>query len=102
MLSSKTNGEAFDLVKTMEDLNGAESWRLLTARFDPRTIGKHMLLARRCVDPPKVIQAKDLPGAVDRWEEDVRRIRSVCKEPLGEGLKRAILVEMLQSTLIEG
>ena len=48
-LSSKTSGEAFDLVKTVEDLNGAESWRPLTARFDPKTIGKHMLLARRCV-----------------------------------------------------
>ena len=61
-----------------------------------------MLLARRCVNPPKVNQAKDLPGAIDRWEEDVRRIQNVYKEPLGEGLKRAILVEMLPSTLIEG
>ena len=102
MLSSKTSGEAFDLVKTVEDLNGAESWRLLTARFDPKTTGKHMLLARRCVNPPKVNQAKDLHGAIDRWEEDVRRTQNVYKEPLGEGLKRAILVEMLPSTLIEG
>ena len=102
VLSSKTSGEAFDLVKTVEDLNGAESWRLLTARFDPKTIGKPVLLARRCVNPPKVNQAKDLPGAIDRWEDDVRRIQNVYKEPLGEGLKRAILVEMLPSTLIEG
>ena len=102
MLSSKTNGEAFDLIKTVEDLNGAEPWRLLTARLDPKTIGKHMLLARRCVNPPKVKQAQDLPGAIDRWEEDVRRIRNIYKEPLGEGLKRAILVAMLPSTLIEG
>ena len=37
---------------------------------------------------------------MDRWE-DVRRIQNVYKELLGEGLKRAILVEMLPSTLIE-
>ena len=102
VLSSNTSGEAFDLVKTVEDLNGAESWRPLTARFNPKTIGEHMLLARRCVKPPKVNQAKDLPGAIDRWDEDVRRIQNVYKKPLGEGLERAKLVEMLPSTLIEG
>ena len=46
VLSSQTSDEAFDLVKTVEDLNGAESLRQ-TARIDPKTIGKHMLLARR-------------------------------------------------------
>ena len=46
--SSKTSGEAFDLVKTVEDLNGAETWRLLTARFDPKTFGKHASCATLC------------------------------------------------------
>ena len=60
-----------------------------------------MLLARRCVNPPKVNQAKDLPEATDRWAEDVRRIQNVHKEPLVGGLKRAILVEIRPSTSIE-
>ena len=46
--------------------------------------------------------SKELPGAIDRWEDDVRRIKSVYSETLGDGLKRAILIEMLPSTLIEG
>ena len=61
-----------------------------------------MALARRCVNPQKVNRAKDLLGAMDPREEDVRRILNVYNGPLGEGLKRAILVEMVPSTLIEG
>ena len=102
LLAQKTSGEAFDLIKGVPEQNGAEAWRLLVARFDAKTIGKEMLLARKCVNPPKVKAPKDLPGAIDKWEDDVRRLEVEYEEKLGDGLKRAILIEMLPTTLTEG
>ena len=45
MLTVKTEGEAFDLVRGVPLQNGAEAWRRLLVRFDARTTGKEMLLA---------------------------------------------------------
>ena len=102
LLAQKTEGEAFDLIKGVPNQNGAEAWRLLVGRFDAKTIGKEILLARRCVNPPKVKTAKDLPSAIDKWEDDQRRMKVEYTEELGDGLKRAILIEMLPSSLTEG
>ena len=54
VLAEKTEGEVFDLVRGVPLQNGAEAWRRLLDRFDARTIGKEMLLARRVVNPPKI------------------------------------------------
>ena len=53
---------------------------------------------RKCVNPPKVKLPTDLPGAIDKWEDDVRRIQNEYGEILGKGLKRAVLVETLPSS----
>ena len=53
MLTVKTEGEAFDLVRGVTLQNGAEALRRLLVRFDARTTGKEMLLAWRVGEPTK-------------------------------------------------
>ena len=54
ILAQKLQGEAFDLVKNVPELNGIEAWRRLSNRFDARTLGKRVHLIRKCVNPPKI------------------------------------------------
>ena len=85
VLTEKTEGEAFDLVRGVPLQNGAEAWRRLLVRFDARTIGKEMLLARRVVNPPKIKNLRDTAGVQSRsWTAEI------------------LLVEMLPAALMEG
>jgi hypothetical protein len=65
-LTAVTKGEAFDLVKNVPDLCGAEAWRKLAKRFGGRTRGKRVVLTRRCVNPPKVKKLSEAPGMIEK------------------------------------
>ena len=102
VLTEKTEGEAFDLVRGVPLQNGAEAWRRLLVRFDARTIGKEMLLARRVVNPPKIKNHRDTAAHIEKWQECGRKLEQEYGCKVEPGLQKAILIEMLPATLMEG
>ena len=100
-LTAVTKGEAFDLVKNVPDLCGAEAWRKLAKRFGGRTRGKRVVLTRRCVNPPKVKKLSEAPGMIEKWESDMRRLKTDYNEELSDGLKCGILLEMVPNHVAE-
>ena len=100
-LAAITKGEAFDLVKNVQDRCGAEAWRKLTRRFGGKTKGKRVVLTRRCVNPSKVKKLAEAPGMIERWEHDVRRLQADYQENLSDGLKCGILLEMVPNEVTE-
>ena len=101
-LTEKTEGEAFDIVRNVQLQNGAEAWRRLLVRFDSHTLGKEILLARKVVSPPKIKQLKDIAAHLDKWDESVRKLETEYKCNVDESLQKAILLEMLPTSMLEG
>ena len=80
IFTSNCSGEAFDIIKGVEKDNGGEAWRKLCARYDSRTLGKEMQLARQVVSPPKIKSLRDAVKGIDKWESDVRRLKRYFDE----------------------
>jgi hypothetical protein len=95
ILAQLCEGEAFDIVKNVEDQNGAEAYRRLCRRFLGKTRGKRLHLLRKGVNPPKVKKLSEVLGAIEKWEIHVQRLKADFKEELSDGLKVGILLEMI-------
>ena len=101
VLVEKTEGEAFDVVRNVLNENGAEAWRRLGARFDAKTFGKRIQLTRKCINPPRIKNLRDATAMIERWEDSVRRLKAEYQQDLEPGLKQAVLIEMVPSSLTE-
>ena len=62
-----------DLVRGVPVQREAEAWRRLLIRFEARTVGKEMLLARRVVIPPKIMNRRETAVHVAKWQECGRK-----------------------------
>lgn len=101
ILTQRTSGESFDLVRNVSDLNGGEAWRRLCKRFGGRTTGKRVHLTRKCVNPPRVKKLSEAMSMVEKWESNMRRLTTDYKETMSDGLKAGILLEMMPSAVTE-
>ena len=73
----------------------------LCSRFDAKTFGKQIYLTRKCVSPPKIKTIKDATAVIERWEDSIRRLRTEYNQELDDGLKQAILLEMIPTNFTE-
>ena len=101
ILAQKLQGEAFDLVKNVPELNGIEAWRRMCNRFDARTLGKRVHLIRKCVNPPKIKKLQEAMGMIERWEDSTTRLQAEYDEHISDGLKMGILLEMVPPNITE-
>ena len=100
-LTSACKGEAFDIVRNVAGTCGAEAWRKLCKRFGAKTRGRKVVLLRKCVNPPRIKKLTDAPAFIEKWENDVRRLRADYQEGLSDGVKCGILLEMVPSNVTE-
>ena len=70
-LAALTDGEALSIVMNDPARNGLECWRRLNRRFDPQTAGRHKN-AMSAILAVKSVGLKELPAAIERWEQKVR------------------------------
>ena len=97
----KLRGEPFDMMMNVEDGNGAEVWRRLCDRYQGKTFGKQMHLTRRAINPGKVKKLSEALSAVEKWEQDVVRLRLDYGLTLGDDLQTAVLLEMMPVSVTE-
>ena len=70
-LMSLTEGESFDLVLGSGG-RGADALRRLIRRWDPASGGKRRVILKQILVPERA-KLQDLPQALERWDELVRR-----------------------------
>ncbi|CAK0894978.1 unnamed protein product, partial [Prorocentrum cordatum] len=103
VLSSLTDGEAFNITVSAGSGNGFEAWRRLNRRFDPITAGRSRSILRSIMDPGRA-KLQDLQAAIERLEELMRRYESRRdtagqRRTLAEDIKMAALEAMLPDEL---
>ena len=99
-LASLTDGEALSIVMNDPACNGLECWRRLNKRFDPQTAGRHKN-AMAAILSVKSVSLKELPAAIEKWEQKVRHYEDSAKRAVPDDVKTAALTEMCPQALAQ-
>ena len=93
-------GEALTIVERHPD-HGFEAFRQLNKRFNPigETYSFDKLTA--LMHQPRCKNMAELPGAVEKWEDDVRRYEDRSNEMFPESMKMPILMQMVPAKDLE-
>ncbi|CAK0906615.1 unnamed protein product, partial [Prorocentrum cordatum] len=98
-------GEPFDITQNVDKGNGLECWRRLARRFDPSTGGRKRNLLKQVLSPGRC-KLEELAGALERWEEAVKRYESRRdddgnRERLSDSVRMSALESLLPAELEE-
>ncbi|CAK0860922.1 unnamed protein product [Prorocentrum cordatum] len=98
-------GEPFDITQNVDKGNGLECWRRLARRFDPSTGGRKRNLLKQVLSPGRC-KLDELAGALERWEEAVKRYESRRgddgnRERLSDSVRMSALESLLPAELEE-
>lgn len=108
ILTQLTDKEPFDIVHNSgsDAVGGAEAWRRLNRRYDPSTSVMHIGLMNLCLQPGRVANLNDLPGALEKWDHNLHRL-AAKRDPTGKSydlpdhVKHGVLLGMLPSALAD-
>eukprot|EP00971_Amphidinium_carterae_P353002 6492793-Amphidinium_carterae.2 len=106
VLCQLTEQECFDIVRNCGEgiAAGAEAWRRLHRRYDASTTGRKAALLNTILRPGTCKELAELPGALERWEDQVRRYE-LRKDPSGarhsipDDIKQGILESLVTPAL---
>ena len=94
VLADLADGEALSLVMNTAARNGWEAWRKLNRRLDPQIIGQQTNAMANILNV-KPCSLKELPGAIEKWEQKVRHYTdSRGRGPIEGDTLTAILTQM--------
>ena len=94
-MSLLTKGEANQVVRGVEDMNGYVAWKRLYDRFNPRTPASLTAAWRDVIRPKKVRDLREIGKVVDGWEAKIALLKREHGEEPTPGLKASLLLEML-------
>ena len=92
-----TTGMAFQIVESVSCHNGGEAWRLLNLQFDPKTDARLTSLVLGIIGHK--IKGKDVHAYLVLWEAQVLALARDHQEVLNEKIKRALLMNILPTTI---
>ena len=93
------SGEALSVIKGVPDMEGIEAWRRLRRKYNPRTMARGVRMLCEVTNPSKVTSLNDVEMEINKWEEKVRALRAQFGEELTNGMKIAILTNMMPHVL---
>ena len=99
VLSLMTKGEANQVVRGVADTNGYVAWKMLCDRFNPKTPASLTAAWREVIRPKRVKDLRDVGKAIDAWEQSITRLRAEHNDGPSEGLKAALLLEMIPDSV---
>ena len=106
VLTLLTKGEANQIVRSVEDLNGYVAWKKLFDHYNPRTPASLTAAWREVVRPKRVKDLREIGKAVEAWEAKIALLKREHGEEPTQGLRASLLLEMLpdhvQLTVAQG
>ena len=106
VLTLLTKGEANQIVRSCDDMNGYVAWKKLYDRFNPKTPASLTAAWRDVIRPKKLKDIREASKAIDAWESKLVVLKKEHNEEPTTGLKASLLLEMLpdsvQMTVAQG
>ena len=90
-----TTGEALTVVRGVAGGNGWHAWQQLVIRYNPKTPARALMAMMAVMQPRKVKDVRELQGAVQEWEVQVKNLKSEHEIDLDERIAVALLTAML-------
>ena len=94
-LKVHTTGTASALVRGNKSGVALESWRLLCAEYNPRTLSSTMTAQHLESHPKGASKLADLPSCLLTWEKNLQRGLLEGRSPPSEETKRLALLRMI-------
>jgi hypothetical protein len=94
------SGSALSELRGVEDQNGLEGWRRLTARYEPKTRNRTLQLLDGCLSPD--LSGDNAATVMDKllaWELHVARYDAQAETKLADDIKIATLMKQLSEGL---
>ena len=88
-------GEALSVIKGVQDMEGIEAWQRLHRKYNPRTMARGVRMLCEVTSPIKLNDLRDVETEINKWEEKVRALKTQFGEELTNGMKIAILTNMM-------
>ena len=100
-LSLITKGSVRTLVRSFEESNGAEAWRLIHDRYAPDTQNRQYALMQKIMMPAKLLcdHAEDVESGLRAWELDVGEWERVSGTALADAVKYTMMMNMAPNFL---
>ena len=91
-----TKGSVRTLVRSVEEFNGAEAWRLIHGRYAPNTLKRQYALMQKIRMPVKILShhAKGFESSLRAWELDVGEWESASGTALAGAVKYTVMMNM--------
>ena len=98
LVTRHTSGEAMEIAKMAPRNNGAELWRQVSKRYDPRTSVKRAALLNSIIQH-KAVSIEELGHAIDKWCAKVKLYEDRTNTQLQDDLKMTIIQNMCPEAL---
>ena len=96
-----TKGSVKTVVRSVEETNGAEAWRLIHSRYAPGMQNRQFALMQKIMAPAK--SWREHPGGFESgpraWEMDVGEWKRVSGTSLADAVKYTVMMNMAPSHL---
>ena len=94
--TSITKGSVRTLVRSVEESNGAEAWRLIHSRYAPDTQNRQYALVQKIMMPAKLLcdHAKGFESGLRAWELDVGDWERSSGTALADAVKYTVMMNM--------
>ena len=92
-------GEAMTIVRGVPEMNGAEAWRRLLRRYQPRSPARTLVKLMDVINPGRAKDVHELAGKLEQWQLKVGLFEKDTKEEVSPKIKAAVLLSMCMQEL---
>ena len=97
-----TKGEPNQIVRNVGEVDGYVTWKKLYDRYNPRTPASMAAAWRDIIRTKKMRDLRDAGKVLEIWEGKIDLLKREYSEEVPEGLKAALLMEMLPESVQMG
>jgi len=105
VLCLKTQGEALNIVRGVDSMDGILAWQKLCNNCSPRTWATTMMKVMRVAAPGRMNTLSDVIQGIEKWEMELEELEKMtgndANNKLGEKWKMAILICMMPDAVRE-
>ena len=89
-MASLTQGRSLRLLRTVDQANGFEAWRVIVREWEPRVLSRRLAVLRRLLHPIFGTEDVFMDSLLD-WEADVRRFEALIGRSMEVLIRMAVV-----------
>ena len=101
VLCQYLGGEALQLVRTVDDMEGFRAWSKLHRKYAPKTMARAIRMVDQVTNPPKVKELRDVERELMKWEEKAKALTKEFGETFSDTVKVGIVVSIMPPAVQE-